>query len=77
MYGARKSKSWFRPCVSVFYLQMKVCSYITVSVLLEKSRFNTYMHIHLSIRAKRKLKHTLIQTNALNIRPLLWSFSVV
>ena len=26
VYGARKSKSWFRPCVSVLNLRMRVCS---------------------------------------------------
>ena len=38
--GVRKSKSWFRPCVSVFNLLMRVCSSINLSVLLEKSPFN-------------------------------------
>ena len=40
VYGVRKSKSWFRPCVSVFNLRMRVCSSINLSVLLEKSPFN-------------------------------------
>ena len=40
MYGVRKSKSWFRPCVLVFNLRMRVCSSINLSVLLEKSPFN-------------------------------------
>ena len=40
MYGARKSKSWLRPCLSVLNLQMRVCSSINLSVLLEKSPFN-------------------------------------
>ena len=40
MYGARKSKSWFRPCVSVLNLRMRVCSSINLSALLEKSPFN-------------------------------------
>ena len=25
MYGGATSKSWIRPCVSVFYLRMRVC----------------------------------------------------
>ena len=36
----RKSKFWFRPCVSVFNLRMRVYSSINLSVLLEKSSFN-------------------------------------
>ena len=40
MYGVRKYKSWIRPCVLVFYLGMRVCSSINLSVLLEKSPFN-------------------------------------
>ena len=38
VYGVRKYKSWFRPCVSVFNLRMRVCSSINLSVLLEYSR---------------------------------------
>ena len=40
MYGVRKSKSWFRPCVSIFNLRMRVYSSINLSALLEKSPFN-------------------------------------
>ena len=40
VYGVRKCKSWFRPCVSVFNLRMRVCSPINMSVLIEKSHFN-------------------------------------
>ena len=40
LYGVRKSKSWFRPCVSVFNLRMRFCSSINLFVLLEKSPFN-------------------------------------
>ena len=39
VYGARKSMSWFRPCVSVFNFRMRVCS-INLSMLLDKSPFN-------------------------------------
>ena len=38
--GVRNSKSWLRPCVSVFNLQIRVSSSINMSVLLEKSQFN-------------------------------------
>ena len=38
--GARKSKSWLRPCMSVLNLRMRVCSSINLSALLEKSPFN-------------------------------------
>ena len=31
--GVRKSKSWHRSCVSVFKLEMRVCSSINLSVL--------------------------------------------
>ena len=30
MYGVRKSKSWFRPCVSVFNLRMSLFFYQSV-----------------------------------------------
>ena len=40
VYGARKFKSWSRPCVSVLNLRMRVCSSINLSALLEKSPFN-------------------------------------
>ena len=40
MLCARKSKSWSRPCLSVFNLPMRVCSSINLSALLEKSPFN-------------------------------------
>ena len=40
MYDVRKSKSWFRLCVSIFNFQMWVCSSINMSVLLAKSPFN-------------------------------------
>ena len=40
VYGARKSKSWSRPCVSVLNLRMRICSCINLSALLEKSPFN-------------------------------------
>ena len=40
VYGVRKSKSWLRPCVSVFNFRMRVCSSINLSVVLEKSPFN-------------------------------------
>ena len=40
MYGVRKSMSWYRLCVSVFNLRMRVCSSINVFVLLEKSPSN-------------------------------------
>ena len=47
MYGARKSKSWLRPCVSVLNLRMRVCS-INLSALLEKFPFNiTHSYIHI------------------------------
>ena len=35
----RKSKSWIRPCVSVYNLRIRVSSSINLSVL-EKSPFN-------------------------------------
>ena len=38
--GVRKSNSWFRLCVSVFNLPMRVCYSINLSVLLRKSHFN-------------------------------------
>ena len=34
------SKSWIRPCVSVFNLRMRVCSSINLSAFIEKSSFN-------------------------------------
>ena len=37
VYGARKSKSMLRPCVSVLNLRIRVCSCINLSALLEKS----------------------------------------
>ena len=37
VYGVRKSMSWSRRC---FFLAMRVCSSINLSVLLEKSPFN-------------------------------------
>ena len=40
VYGARKSMSWLRPCVSVLNLRMRVCSSINLYALLEKSPFN-------------------------------------
>ena len=40
VYGARKSKSILRPCVSVLNLRIRVCSCINLSALLEKSPFN-------------------------------------
>ena len=40
VYGARKSKSWLRSCVSVLNLRMRVCSSINLFALLEKSPFN-------------------------------------
>ena len=40
MYGARKSKSMLRPCVSVLNLRIRVCSCVNLSSLLEKSPFN-------------------------------------
>ena len=40
VYGARKSKSMLRPCVSVLNLRIRVCSCINLSALLEKSPFN-------------------------------------
>ena len=40
VYGARKSKSWLRPCVSVLNLPIRICSCINLSELLEKSPFN-------------------------------------
>ena len=40
VYGVRRSKSWCRPCVSVFNLRMRVCSSINLSVLFDKSPFN-------------------------------------
>ena len=40
VYGARKSKSWLRPCVSVLNFRMRVCSSINLSALLDKSPFN-------------------------------------
>ena len=40
VYGASKSTSWLRPCVSVLNLRMRVCSSINLSSLLEKSPFN-------------------------------------
>ena len=40
MYSVRKSKSWFRPFVSLFNSRLRVCSSINLSVLLEKSPFN-------------------------------------
>ena len=40
VHGVRKSKSWFRPCVSVFNLPMRGCSSINLPVLSEKSPFN-------------------------------------
>ena len=39
MYGARKSKSMLRPCVSVLNLRIRVCSCINLSESLAKSMF--------------------------------------
>ena len=41
MYGARKSKSMLRPCVSALNLRVRVSYCINLSALLEKSPFNT------------------------------------
>ena len=46
VYGARKSKSWLRPCVSVLNLRMIVCSSINLSALFEKSPFNIHIQGH-------------------------------
>ena len=40
VYGARKSKSMLRPCVSVLNLRIRVCSCVNLSSLLEKSPNN-------------------------------------
>ena len=39
VYGARKSKSMLRSCVSALNLRIRVCSCINLSALLEKSPF--------------------------------------
>ena len=63
VYGARKSKSMLRPCVSVLNLRIRACSCVNLSSLLEKSPFNLlllliiciYIHIYMYILSL--LKH--------------------
>ena len=43
VYGVGNSKSWPRPCVSVFYLRMRFCSSINLCAVIEVSfQYNTF-----------------------------------
>ena len=64
MYGVRKSKSWIRPCVSVFNLRMRVCLSINLSVLLYVLHMYRQMHQCESIFIGKIVMNNQVKSNS-------------